>query len=233
MAGGRTEVAGGRTEVAGGRTEVAGGRTEVAGEQPGGRPYRIVVGLDGSAGARTALCWALREAARRSGTVLVVTAWPDPAREVARRQGTLPADRLGLVAMQRARIATATAVPTRPPPVLRMLVLADPVTALCHAAAAADLVVVGAGRPGLRRRPGVAARLPARLARRAGRGQPAAPVLVVRTGRPAPRRRAPGLRPEPAGRVVAVRAKASRAVAGRRQHRQPDQWVCRAARARR
>ncbi|MDG4787259.1 universal stress protein [Micromonospora sp. WMMD1102] len=183
----------------------------MAGEEPGGRRYRIVVGLDGSAGARTALGWAVREAARRSGTVLVVTAWPDPAREVARRRGTLPADRLALVAMQRARIAAATAVPRRPPQVLRMLVLADPVSALCHAAATADLVVVGAGPPGLQRRTGVAARLLARLARRAGRGQPAAPVLLVRAGRPTPHRRAPG----GPGLAVAGRAVAGRAVAGR------------------
>jgi len=37
--------------------------------------YRIVVGVDGSDGGRRALRWALRDAARRSGTVQAVIAW--------------------------------------------------------------------------------------------------------------------------------------------------------------
>jgi nucleotide-binding universal stress UspA family protein len=37
--------------------------------------YRVVVGVDGSEGARRALRWALRDAARHSGTVQAVIAW--------------------------------------------------------------------------------------------------------------------------------------------------------------
>jgi nucleotide-binding universal stress UspA family protein len=37
--------------------------------------YHLVVGVDGSPGGRRALRWALREAARRSGTVQAVCAW--------------------------------------------------------------------------------------------------------------------------------------------------------------
>src|SRR5918999_1186688 len=37
----------------------------------------VVVGLDGSAGARTALAWALKEAQLRGGAVRPVTVWPE------------------------------------------------------------------------------------------------------------------------------------------------------------
>lgn len=39
---------------------------------------RIVVGVDGSAGSRRALEWAIDEARRRHATVQVVMAWEDP-----------------------------------------------------------------------------------------------------------------------------------------------------------
>jgi nucleotide-binding universal stress UspA family protein len=39
-------------------------------------PREVVVGVDGSAGARTALAWALREAQLRGVAVRVVTVWP-------------------------------------------------------------------------------------------------------------------------------------------------------------
>ncbi|MFY1670821.1 universal stress protein [Plantactinospora sp. WMMB334] len=147
------------------------------------RTYRIVVGLDGSPGARAALEWAVRLAARRAGTVLVVTAWPDPARAVSRRLGGLRAERLALTRMQRARIAVALAGLRHPPRVLRMLVLADPVTALCHAAATADLVVLGAPGSGGRRHDDlVGPRVLSRLARRSARGAPV-PSLVIGAGR--------------------------------------------------
>jgi nucleotide-binding universal stress UspA family protein len=37
----------------------------------------VVVGVDGSAGARTALAWGLREARLRGGAVRPVTVWPE------------------------------------------------------------------------------------------------------------------------------------------------------------
>jgi nucleotide-binding universal stress UspA family protein len=45
---------------------------------PSGR--RIMVGIDGSAAAAAALCWAFREAALRDALVHVVYAWEPPAR---------------------------------------------------------------------------------------------------------------------------------------------------------
>jgi nucleotide-binding universal stress UspA family protein len=42
-----------------------------------GTTYEVVVGVDGSAGARTALAWGLREAQLRSGAVRLVTVWPE------------------------------------------------------------------------------------------------------------------------------------------------------------
>jgi nucleotide-binding universal stress UspA family protein len=138
--------------------------------------HRIVVGLDGSAGARDALCWAVRLAAQQSSTVLAVTAWPDADRAGSRERDALRHDLLALEHMQRTLIAAATALLTHPPRVIRELVLADAVTALYHAAVLADLVVLGTGRstglpPG-----GVAARLAARKSR----GRPV-PVVVVAT----------------------------------------------------
>lgn len=104
---------------------------------------RIAVGLDGSAAARNALAWAVREAVRRHAAVLVVTAWPAADRAAARERGTLVAGRRRLSGMQRDAIATATAGIDPAPPIAREIIFADPVLALCHAAAVADLLVLG------------------------------------------------------------------------------------------
>lgn len=104
---------------------------------------RIAVGLDGGEPDRAALRWAVREATRTGSSLLVVTAWPGPARARAREAGGLVAGRQGLQRMQQSRLAEALAGLDSPPPVARLLVLADPVTALCHAARFADLVVIG------------------------------------------------------------------------------------------
>ncbi|MEQ4306092.1 universal stress protein [Plantactinospora sp. B6F1] len=141
--------------------------------------HRIAVGLNGSAGARDALAWAIRLAARRSAAVLVVTAWPDAARDVSRRRNALRPDRLALIRTQQGQIAAAAAAVGHHPPILRELVLSDPVTALCHAAARADLVVVGASRPGRPSRASVGARVEARLAAGRTRGRPVPPVVAV------------------------------------------------------
>jgi nucleotide-binding universal stress UspA family protein len=42
-------------------------------------PFKVVVGIDGSADARTAADWAAREAAAHDGELLVVHAWSLPA----------------------------------------------------------------------------------------------------------------------------------------------------------
>jgi nucleotide-binding universal stress UspA family protein len=110
--------------------------------------HRIAVGLDGSTAAHRALAWAADEAQRRGASLLVVTAWPGESRAVARAGGTLPTERRRLQRMQRHAIASATAALAGGPPVLRELVFGEPVTALCHAASRADLLVLGTdGRP--------------------------------------------------------------------------------------
>ena len=42
-----------------------------------GTPHEVVVGVDGSAGARTALAWGLREARLRGSAVRLGTVWPE------------------------------------------------------------------------------------------------------------------------------------------------------------
>lgn len=105
---------------------------------------RIAVGVDGSPASRRALAWAVREAVDRCAVLLVVTAWTAEARAVARRRGELARERVRLQDMQLACLAEAFATLSAPPPrVTRELVLADPITALCHAAGYADVLVVG------------------------------------------------------------------------------------------
>ena len=48
---------------------------------------RIVVGVDGSKGARTALAWAVAEARQRHATLEVVFAWDDLGVRIAREGG--------------------------------------------------------------------------------------------------------------------------------------------------
>jgi nucleotide-binding universal stress UspA family protein len=104
---------------------------------------RIAVGLDGSPAARRALAWAGREALRTGSVLLVVTAWTAQARAGARERGELPADRIRLQRMQLDCLAEALDGLPEPPAVARELVLADPITAMCHAAGYADMLVLG------------------------------------------------------------------------------------------
>jgi nucleotide-binding universal stress UspA family protein len=138
---------------------------------------RIAVGYDGSAAAQYALDWAARQAAASGATVFVLTAWP--AGRVRRDADAVLADRMRLHRMQRWGVAQAVAGLPRPPLVAREIVLAEPVTALAHAAAFADMVVVGSDAAEAMRPGSVAAVLARRLsrARRAG----PAPVVVVAT----------------------------------------------------
>jgi nucleotide-binding universal stress UspA family protein len=144
---------------------------------------RIAVGLDGSARARHALAWAVRESRRRGARLLVVTAWPEESRRRARMAGRLHVERLRLQRMQVECIASATRGMRQQPLIGRELILADPVTALCHAAAWSDLVVVGGGRVGDDPDGSIAGRVAARLAsrRRLDATEPAGAVLAVPT----------------------------------------------------
>lgn len=141
---------------------------------------RIVVGLDGSTGARQALRWAVREAVRRHCPVLVVTAWPAGAHVSHDEAGhaELLARHMGLTAMQRQAVADGVAElpPGHRPVVAREIILTDPVNALVHAARQADLLVLGSD-PGH----GLAeTSVAGRVARRfAGHGTGPCPLVVV------------------------------------------------------
>ncbi|GLY49857.1 universal stress protein [Lentzea sp. NBRC 102530] len=105
----------------------------------------VVVGVDGSAAARTALSWAVEDAKRRGCRVDAVSAWrPDTGMVI----GTLPAE-LGMrmtpesaEAAQRAVLDEAVqgfeGVEIR-----RVLVEGDPKTVLTDASRDAELLVVG------------------------------------------------------------------------------------------
>jgi len=149
----------------------------------------IAVGLDGSAPARHALAWAVGEARRLGTGLLIVTAWPDEARRCARIAGRLRAERTRLQQMQVECIAAAVRAAGPCALISRELILADPVTALCHAAKRSDLVVVG-GVPGRSRPSSIAGRVTTKLAARQ-RPDGSGPVWTVV--------------PSPTGRTVAAR----------------------------
>jgi nucleotide-binding universal stress UspA family protein len=124
---------------------------DVAGKQ------RVVVGVDGSTGARAALAWALTDAAGRSAAVEVVTAfpvdfyWADPLLLDTGRIAAIRSD-----TEARAR-ATVESVRTEMPPAaddvdVQVLVVAGaPAAHLVQRSHGAALLVVGSrGRGGLR-----------------------------------------------------------------------------------
>ena len=133
----------------------------------------IVVGVDGSIESQAALVFALREGARRGGTVEVVTAWtfdgsdgllaprsPEQARQLAERlQGEAVSGALGQV---------------KAPPMLSRRVVESAVgPALRHAARHANYLVVGTTRKNIARRT-LLGSVSEHLVRRAS-----VPVLVV------------------------------------------------------
>jgi nucleotide-binding universal stress UspA family protein len=147
---------------------------------------RIAVGFDGSTASRRALSWAVHEAARRRGKVLVVQAWETGSHPGGlTTAAALRAERAFLDgrlrdAVRAAQRELALARPGVEPPVIaRELILADPMTALCHVARMADVVVVGT----MLADPTTLAR---RLARRRRRfGGPCPLVMVVPDPAPA------------------------------------------------
>lgn len=126
------------------------------GEEPrsGGRPDsgRIVVGVDGSPGARQALRWALSEASLRGASVEVVHAWsyPDQGPQAASSPGlAVTVETLEEGALQVVEESLAGLV-VREDLQLRRHVAPSPASlALVEAAEGADVLVVGArGRGG-------------------------------------------------------------------------------------
>jgi nucleotide-binding universal stress UspA family protein len=142
---------------------------------------RVVVGLDGSASARCALRWAVREAVRRRAVVFVVTAvGPDE----------LAGGRKRLERMQRTAIESALVGVPVPPVVGREIIVADPVTAISHAASIADVVVLGSDEYDGLLPTSLAARVAVRLSERRRYGG-TVPLIVVPTEPPIVKRTPP------------------------------------------
>ncbi|MFC0071936.1 universal stress protein [Umezawaea endophytica] len=98
----------------------------------------IVVGVDGSPASRTALRWALGEAARTGAHVEATTAWPrEPA--PGRPHRRYPARELHRIVEEvRAEVPGA-------PPVAEVTAVGDAASVLVGASWQADLLVVGTG----------------------------------------------------------------------------------------
>jgi len=126
------------------------------GDEPrsGGRPdtRRIVVGVDGSPGARQALSWALTEASLRRASVEVVHAWsyPDQGPKSAASPGAaLTVEALEAGALRVVEDSLAGLVVREDLPLRRHVAPSPASLALVEAAEGADLLVVGArGRGG-------------------------------------------------------------------------------------
>jgi nucleotide-binding universal stress UspA family protein len=124
---------------------------DVAEPAPSGPPRRVVVGVDGSPGARAALAWAIGEAVRRRAELDVLTAvplglyWtdaylPDPARIPAELDQAAAAARAQVTAVCR----DAGPDPAATRPVVRVVAVAgSPGPRLVERAAGAGLLVVG------------------------------------------------------------------------------------------
>lgn len=109
----------------------------------------VVVGIDGSKCARTALRYALEEARRRSAPLHVVRAWgltnaPRPAGVSARYVPSFAEFAAATAEQVRAELAAVSAGAAGGPPDVQVHVVhAPPVRALLEAAAGADVAVVG------------------------------------------------------------------------------------------
>jgi nucleotide-binding universal stress UspA family protein len=112
---------------------------------------RIIVGVDGSEGARVALRWAIAEARRRGAALEVVHAW-HAAYAAANPYLALPETDLSRLeeSEQRELDHAVDNEDTNGVAVTRLLVFEDAPRALLEAAKGADLLVVGThGRGGL------------------------------------------------------------------------------------
>ncbi len=103
---------------------------------------RIIVGADGSVGARTATQWAVDECRLRGCTLLIVTVIPaDPGAPAAEWDGGRPAHGLA----DQLLTAAAAAASVRQPgvPVTTLIDYGPPVQALLELSLDADMLVVG------------------------------------------------------------------------------------------
>ncbi len=144
---------------------------------------RIVVGLDGSTSSQHALEWAVSEADRRGATILVVTACPPPPGPASDGSVELMAALLNAARTQRRGISEARAAvhPHRPVVIGREVIVADPVTALCHAGAIADLIVIGGHEAAGVCETTIAGRIASRIAERRHGG---CPLVIIPSPEP-------------------------------------------------
>jgi nucleotide-binding universal stress UspA family protein len=110
--------------------------------------HRIIVGVDGSPGSKTALKWAMNQAGLTGATVEAITTWQDPAQYGTAYGWTSAAfegDTYGTAMVKSLddTIAEVSAQLPHPVTVLPQVIQGHAVEALLHAAAGADLLVVG------------------------------------------------------------------------------------------
>ena len=108
---------------------------------------RIVVGVDGSEGATSAVRWAAREARLRGAKLELVTAWQLPTYSGAFSMASIPDELVDELAAEAERRAAEAAKEARDeggdPDIETRVVEGPPATVLLAAARVADLLVVG------------------------------------------------------------------------------------------
>ena len=100
----------------------------------------IVVGVDGSAGGRRALSWALDHAVDTGATVQVVTAYAGADAMLAAYAGS---ERRAVDAVQEGDIEAASAGRENLPVIVREVAAGDTVSVLTNAARGADVLILG------------------------------------------------------------------------------------------
>jgi nucleotide-binding universal stress UspA family protein len=143
--------------------------------------FHVVVGVDGSAGSRVALEWAVTEARLRQGHVTAVTAWESPA-VTAGMEGVIwdPASFETAARNEQARMLQR--VQAGDIAITGLVIAGAPAAVLLESSQDADLLVVGSrGLGGFNSL--LLGSVSTQLVHHAKR-----PVLVVRPERPAPER---------------------------------------------
>lgn len=106
-------------------------------------PGRIVVGIDGSAGCKAALGWALRQAARTGAAIEVVAAWGSPVFVSHADLWPVDVDLEAIVHRQVARVLAEVVPAGSTVPVCVTVRRTAPAVALLDAARGAECLVVG------------------------------------------------------------------------------------------